>query len=122
MFRHIAMHQENNSFTFSFHHIGEYPLYVHQLDRKGELTHEKTPFPCSIRNREELLTERVELKRGEELHAQRQGFTRPLIRIDHHGVWAWMTKQDLWWPIPRKQPLALGINRFGDVQLVWPSS
>ena len=103
------------SFEISFASLGEYPLQTHSILDEG--LGPGRNIPCAIRNQEELLSERLELQRGEELHARTadQG-TRPLLRFDQNGLWAWMEREDLWFPM-RNQTVELALDSRRRVRL-----
>ena len=77
------------------------------------------PFHCAIRNREELLTECIEIHRGEILHGRdEQNVTWPLVRFDEHAFWVWMPKQSLWWPL-KDGEIQLDLDRWNRVRIKW---
>ena len=98
-----------------FYSLGEYRLHYHYREQ-DELTPPR-PFNCTIRNREELQSERIELHRGEELHGDtHQGNETPLLRYDELGLWGWQVRQKLWWPL-RNLSVTLGLDRCGNTRL-----
>ena len=78
----------------------------------------KLAFNCSIRNSDELATERIELHLGEELVTEIDGNEVPLIKINENGAWAYMPQQSLWWPLRNHAP-QLGLDRQGHVRVKW---
>lgn len=100
----------------AFSSLGEYRLHYHYI-REDQQLGPMRMFNCSIRDREELLTERVELKLGEELHTQ-MAFSKemPLLRFDENGFWAWLHLQKLWWPL-RNQKVQLDLDRSSCVRV-----
>lgn len=107
--------RKRNVVQIAFHAIGEFQMHYHSFtdDEPGP----ERIFNCAIRDRKELLTERVELHRGEELHWGRQKTSEyPLLRFDNNGLWAWMKAQELWYPI-RKQKVTLSLDREGRVRV-----
>jgi len=103
-----------------FAHLGEYRLHTHQLEGDDDLG-SGIAINCALRNREELLTERLELHRGEELHYGHPDDDRghPLLKLNQEGLWAWIFKNEMWYPIFRHE-VALGLDRQQVVHLKWP--
>lgn len=108
------------SFEFAFHRLGEYALHTHSLDPHSQPKPQSEPFNCSIRNQEELVSERIELAINEELHANAIGHRQeyPLIKRDKEGYWAWNLKAELWWPM-RRLAVSIGLSREGQARLIW---
>ena len=101
----------------SFAKLGEYRMHTHPL--KGDSLGVAKPFHCTIHNRDELLTEIIEIHRGETLHGQDdQGIEWPLAKFDQHAFWVWMPKQDLWWPL-RQGSVQLNLDRWNRVRIKW---
>lgn len=101
-----------------FAHLGEYRLHVHAMKGEGALGASE-PFHCAIRNREELKLERIELHRGEELHGEGGPYEEiPLLRLDENGLWAFIPKQEIWYPL-RQHDVRLGLDSKGIARLVW---
>jgi hypothetical protein len=109
------------SFSFGFTHLGDYPLTLQSITADGQAHGTTTPFPCAIRNKDELLRERVEMGLMEILSAKNSNGPLPLIRSNQDGVWTWMSKQQLWWPLNERQKVNLGLDRGGNVRLCWPA-
>ena len=104
-----------------FVHLGEYRLHTHTLLPDESLS-PGSAINCAIRNREEILTERLELHRGEELHFGHPNHGgHPLLKLDREALWAWMLKKEIWYPVFRHE-VALGLNRHEEVHLKWPDS
>ena len=104
-----------------FTHLGEYRLHTHPISADGALG-PGSSINCALRNREELLTERLELHRGEELHfghPDQDG--HPLLKLENTGLWAWIIKNEVWYPLLRHE-VSLGLDRNHEVQLKWPES
>ncbi|MBF0197841.1 MAG: hypothetical protein HQL32_09030 [Planctomycetes bacterium] len=98
-----------------FHSLGEYRLHTHKI--KGEELGPKQIFNCSIRNADELRSERIELYEGEELHFQSlENKETALLRFDENGLWAWQNIQKIWWPL-RSQRISLDLDKKGGARV-----
>ena len=103
--------------TLAFAKLGEYRMHTHPLH--GEDLGPAKPFHCAIRNRDELLTEVIEVHRGETLHGHDENNIEwPLVKFDQHAFWVWMPKQELWWPL-RQGRIQLDLDRWNRVRIKW---
>jgi len=106
-----------NSMSLSFAKLGEYRMHTHTLD--GDDLGPAKLFHCAIRNHEELLTEQVEILRGETIHGHDdQGIEWPLLKFDKNAFWVWMPKQELWWPL-RQGKVQFDLDRWNRVRIKW---
>ena len=107
----------NQVYLIAFASLGEYPL--HTRDILKEKLGPVNLINCAIRDQQELQGERLELRRGEELHTRDEdGVERPLLRLDQNGLWAWMSlsAEELWFPL-RNQTVVLALDHAGRVRL-----
>jgi len=74
-------------------------------------------FNCAIRDDEELRTECIEVHLNEELHYTTENEQEePLLRYDENGLWAWLIKQQTWWPL-RNHKVKLALDSSACVRL-----
>lgn len=81
-----------------FQKLGEYRLHYHSI-QPDETLGPAVPFNCAIRNREHLLTERIELHPGEELHSGPIDTEEsPLLRYNGQTLFVYIPQTQIWWP------------------------
>lgn len=117
----MARNFKASTINLTFAKLGVYHMHTHPL--VGDEIGAPKLFHCAIRDSNELLTEYVEIHRGEVLHGhdEKGEIEWPLVKFDADAFWVYMPKQEVWWPL-RKGKVQFDLDRWNRVRIKWLES